>query len=69
RAFEAIRASRGFAISVENEDMKFGTSFLKSKIGIDALPASASAVAALWKVPHEIIHNKIIVSLITGSQK
>ncbi|MBO3763027.1 MAG: pyridoxal-phosphate dependent enzyme [Thermoproteota archaeon] len=69
KAFEAIRASRGFAISVENEDMKFGTSFLKSKIGIDALPASASAVAALWKVPHEIIHNKIIVSLITGSQK
>lgn len=69
KAFEAIRDSKGFAVSIENEDMRFGAAFLKSKVGISALPASASAVAAVWKIPHEAIHNKVIVSLVTGSQK
>lgn len=69
KAFEAIKVSKGFAVSIENEEMKFGATFLKSNIGINALPASAAAVAALWKIPNEAIHNKVIVSLVTGSQK
>lgn len=69
KAFEAIKVSKGFAVSIEDEEMHFGAAFLKSEIGLNALPASASAVAALWKIPHEVIHNKVIVSLVTGSQK
>ena len=69
KAFEAIKTSRGFAVSIKDKEMKFGMRFLKKAVGIEALPASASAVAALWKVPHETIHNKVIVSLVTGSRK
>jgi len=65
-ALAAIRASRGAAIAVTEEEMAFAKSIVLKRTGLNALPCSAAAVAAAWKLPPKALKGKSVVAIITG---
>jgi len=65
-ALAAIRASRGAAIEVSESEMAFARDVVVKRTGLDALPCSAAAVAAAWKLPPKALKGKSVVAIVTG---
>jgi threonine synthase len=67
-ARRAVTESRGFSITVSDNEILLGQRTLAEKTGVFAEPASATTVAALKKLRHsELLHPKEqIVLLLTG---
>ncbi len=65
-ALAAIRASRGAAIEVNEGEMASARDVIMKRTGLNALPCSAAAVAAAWKLPPKALKGKSVVAIITG---
>lgn len=65
-ALAAIRASKGVAIEVTENEMTFAKDVVMKRTGLDALPCSAAAVAAAWKLPPKALKGKSVVAIVTG---